>query len=181
MVEEIHEEVKIEAPDIKSIYQNTFPFVAAWIARMGGNADVARDIFHDALIIFYEKTMGGNNETLDSAPAYILGISKHLWLKKFSSSLREVDLNSFEATLSIPDGFYPNEETISVLSVVERVGKKCLDLLTAFYYDKLSHLDIAKRFGFSNERSATVQKFKCIEKVRSFVKIKNLNPDDFKA
>jgi len=52
-------------------------------------------------------------------------------------------------------------------------------LLRAFYYDKLSMSKIANRFGFSSERSATVQKYKCLEKVRDLVKEKSLSYEDF--
>jgi hypothetical protein len=40
-------------------------------------------------------------------------------------------------------------------------------------------IDIAGRFGFSGERSATVQKFKCLEKVRDTIKSKSLSYEDF--
>lgn len=45
-----------------------------------------------------------------------------------------------------------------------------MQLLIAFYYDGLSMQDMARRFGFSGTRSATVQKHKCLEKVRAEVK-----------
>jgi hypothetical protein len=38
---------------------------------------------------------------------------------------------------------------------------------------------VAQLFGFSGERSATVQKYKCIEKVRETVKQKALTYEDF--
>ena len=62
------------------------------------------------------------------------------------------------------------EREQSVLASLERTGKKCLRLLKAFYYDHLSMDDIAARFGFNGRRSATVQKYKCLEKVRENLK-----------
>jgi hypothetical protein len=38
---------------------------------------------------------------------------------------------------------------------------------------------VAETFGFSGVRSATVQKYKCIEKVRETVKQKALTYEDF--
>jgi hypothetical protein len=52
-------------------------------------------------------------------------------------------------------------------------------LLKSFYYDKMPMSDIGRSFGFSGERSATVQKFKCLEKVRDTVKSKALQYEDF--
>lgn len=66
-----------------------------------------------------------------------------------------------------------------VLRYLETAGQKCMDMLKAFYYDKLSVKDIATLFGYSGERSATVQKYKCLEKVRDTVKQKALTYEDF--
>ena len=54
-----------------------------------------------------------------------------------------------------------------------------MELLSAFYYDKLNMLEVAQKFSFSGERSATVQKHKCLEKVKSVVKQKALQYEDF--
>jgi hypothetical protein len=41
--------------------------------------------------------------------------------------------------------------------------------------------EIADAYGYSGVRSATVQKFKCLEKVRETIKQKALTYDDFMA
>jgi len=43
----------------------------------------------------------------------------------------------------------------------------------------MSLQEIADEYGYSGVRSATVQKFKCLEKVRESVKEKSLVYDDF--
>ena len=54
-----------------------------------------------------------------------------------------------------------------------------MDILKAFYYDNLPVNKIATLFGYSGVRSATVQKFKCMEKVRETIKEKSLAYEDF--
>ena len=54
-----------------------------------------------------------------------------------------------------------------------------MKLLKGFYYDQLPLTDIATAFGFSGVRSATVQKYKCLEKVRETIKQKALQYEDF--
>jgi hypothetical protein len=51
--------------------------------------------------------------------------------------------------------------------------------LKAFYYDNLPVNTIANLFGYSGERSATVQKYKCMEKVRETIKERSLAYEDF--
>ncbi len=54
-----------------------------------------------------------------------------------------------------------------------------MELLKSFYYDQLPLADAATLFGFSGVRSATVQKYKCLEKVRESIKEKSLIYEDF--
>lgn len=66
-----------------------------------------------------------------------------------------------------------------LLKLLTSAGKKCMDLLKSFYYDKLPVNELAESFGYSGPRSVTVQKHKCLEKVRETVKQKSLTYADF--
>ncbi|HEX3385741.1 MAG TPA: sigma-70 family RNA polymerase sigma factor, partial [Mucilaginibacter sp.] len=79
--------------------------------------------------------------------------------------------------LEMEEEIEPSESKI--LSFLQTAGKKCMDLLRSFYYEELPLADIAETFGFSGARSATVQKYKCLEKVRETVKEKALTYEDF--
>ena len=66
-----------------------------------------------------------------------------------------------------------------LLHHLETAGQKCMEILKAFYYDNLPVNKIAELFGYSGVRSATVQKYKCMEKVRETIKEKSLAYEDF--
>ncbi len=159
------------------LYEMAFPQVAGFIHKMGGSFDEAKDIFQDGLVIYYEKRIGGNTLTTVDDKAYLLGICRHLWYKYYHENKLK------QALEHTPDLKLTEEHTPKVsediLRFVELSGKKCLDLLKAFYYDKLNMKELATRFGFSGERSATVQKYKCLEKVRITIRDKSLNKEDF--
>ena|SRR5690606_33626395 len=157
------------------LYEEVFPSVATFVAKNGGNLDEAKDVFQDALISFYERQ---SESEISDVNAYIYGASRFLWYKRFG------DINKFnheemasDIVVTAIDEPTPSEKTILVS--LEFAGKKCLELLKSFYYDKLSMSAIATKFGFNSERSATVQKFKCLEKVREGVKQKNMIYEDF--
>ena len=153
------------------LYEQAFPLVASFIHRMGGSLDDARDIFQDSLIVFYEKALEDKLHLRVSAQAYILGIAKHLWSRKFNESIKKVSLNDMETEISIPDDFYVvPDATHKLARFLELAGQKCMNLLQSFYYEKMSMENIAERFGYGSTRSATVQKYKCLEKVREKVK-----------
>lgn len=167
---------KVADKALEVLYENAFPLVAGFIRKAGGNLDEARDIFHDALLIYFEEN---NKKTLLNSNAYLLGIAKHLWNRKFRNSNRQVPLSEMEMQLKIPDDFYVSVKTQKLISYLERAGKKCMDLLRAFYFQKQKIKTLVKNLGFSNEHSASVQKYKCLEKVREIVKQKSLSYEDF--
>lgn len=161
------------------LYASTFLHVARFVSKHNGTLQEAKDIFQDALVVFYEKHVAGTIHVTVSEEAYLLGIAKHLWIRKFNRDKSTVSLDSTALDIDIPDDFYESVEEKRLMSFLERAGRKCLDLLKAVYYDKAPMKKIKSNFGFSSEHSATVQKYKCLEKVRDMVKSKSLSYEDF--
>lgn len=153
---------------IIGLYSESFPDFARMVRRMGGTLEEAKDSFHDALLIYLEKEKAGKLQLHSSPRAYLLGTAKICWLHARKK----------EAMLSLPEGFEaatpedPETEEMEkkLLDSLQKSGKKCLELLKAFYYDHCPMDHIASRFGFKGRRSATVQKYKCLEKVRNEIK-----------
>ncbi|MEQ9378476.1 MAG: sigma-70 family RNA polymerase sigma factor [Imperialibacter sp.] len=163
----------------EALYEDAFPAAARFVHRMGGDVDDARDVFQDALILFYEKLAGGNLHVEISRKAYLLGICKHLWIRKAKAKSGEVSFEDWEQSMDVPDMNNEHLSARKLLTLLENAGQKCLDLLKSFYYDRLSIQQVATRFGFGSERSATVQKYKCMERVRNEVKSKGWLYEDF--
>jgi DNA-directed RNA polymerase specialized sigma24 family protein len=161
---------------VTALYKDAFPMVARFVSKRGGSFEEAKDVFHDAMVIWYEKSRDPSQPVTCSNKGYIFGIAKHLWYKKFSEG---------KTILSLHDKVDMESETddqlssAKLLTVLESTGRKCLEMLKSFYYDKLSMDQLAVEFGFSSVRSATVQKYKCLEKVRETVKEKSLQYEDF--
>jgi DNA-directed RNA polymerase specialized sigma24 family protein len=156
------------------LYKKAFPVVARYISRRGGTFDEAKDVFQDALVIYYEKTIAAPS-ALNNNIGYLVGTAKNLWLKRYRDNSQNIPLDDIDAG-------YENEEGPSnnrLMRFLETAGKKCMELLRGFYYDQLSLAEIADEFGYSGTRSATVQKYKCLEKVRETIKEKALAYDDF--
>jgi RNA polymerase sigma factor (sigma-70 family) len=160
-------------------YESAFPYVAKFVGKMGGSFQDAKDIFHDALVLFYEKTCQQNFQPKTSAEAYILGIAKHLWIRKFNKDKNKVSLDESEAAISIPNDYFPDVDSHRLLILLEQTGKKCLQLLHSFYYENLSLKDITDQLGYRSVHSATVSKYKCLEKLRDSVKEKSISYEDF--
>jgi DNA-directed RNA polymerase specialized sigma24 family protein len=157
------------------LYLEAFPAVARFIKQAGGDLTLARDIFQEALLAFYEQVEIGGREIQTSEKAYLMGISKRIFLKKREREMQTEGLEKVE----MKEEYAPQPSEQKLLHHLQLAGQKCLDLLTAFYYEKLSMRHLASRFGFRTERSATVQKYKCLEKVRESIHQQSLNYEDF--
>ena len=168
--------------NFEHLYEEIFPVVADIVSKQGGSFHDAKDIFQDALIIFYEKNVSGELNVRLSDEAYIVGIAKHLWNKKFKSKHRLLSLDSLEKEITLPQDYFEIETTKTnrLLRLLEVAGKKCIELLRSIYYDKLSMNEVSQVHGFSNAHSASVQKYKCIEKIKVIVEQKSLNYEDFR-
>lgn len=156
-------------------YKKVFPLVASYVKRNGGDLESAREIFQDTIVLYYEKLRSSDFKPEKNDEAYLLGIAKKQWLKHCTKTFSYGSLENIELT----------EENAPVLLAqklmhyLKQAGEKCMDILQAFYYEQQSMKQIAHQFGYTNERSATVQKFKCLEKVRNQVKRKSLSYEDF--
>lgn len=160
---------------LEALYIKAFPAVAGNVSRRGGTLDEAKDVFHDTLVIYMEHIQNGR-EVPNNEQAYIMGISKHLWSKRFDEVTK---MYSGDIPFTDTDADYTEAATPKLIHLLSTTGKKCMDLLSAFYYEKLDAERLAQRFGFSGSRSATVQKHKCLEKVKETVKQKSLQYEDF--
>ncbi|NOW97730.1 RNA polymerase sigma factor [Mucilaginibacter sp. SG564] len=160
-----------------TLYQKVFPAVARYVSKCGGSFDEAKDVFQDALLSYYEKSRSANADIKSSEGAYIYGTARYLWIKRYKEGQQTTQLDDSATDLAV-ETIVPLADD-KLLNFLETAGKRCMELLRSFYYDQLPMTKLAQLFGFSGVRSATVQKYKCIEKVRESVKQKALTYEDF--
>ncbi len=156
-------------------YEEVFPYAATYIHKNGGDLEDAREIFQEAIVLYYEKLVREGFQPNDGDMAYLIGIVRNQWLKHLKKNSRKQSLEHVE----LEEERVQKPSTLKLMSYLKQAGEKCMDLLQSFYYEKQTMKQMADRFGYTSERSATVQKYKCLEKVRDEVKRKSLNYEDF--
>jgi len=158
-----------------SLYKKAFPVVARYIARLGGDMAQAQDIFQDALVVYYEKAASGQLDIRVNEKVYLMGIAKHLWSQAHKTGSKTEPLNDADFEAIADEQPAGNK----LMHYLQTAGQKCMELLRAYYYDHLPVSDVAQQFGYKGERSATVAKYKCLEKVRDTIKQNSLTYADF--
>jgi DNA-directed RNA polymerase specialized sigma24 family protein len=154
------------------LYQRTFPMVRRHVLERGGTTQDAKDVFQDALVVFYEKMVSGRLVLTCSLSTYLVGVCRHLWQQELSRRSRlplsELD-EAHEQLADFGEAAEP-APVVAVLEYVAKLGEKCQRILLSFYYFQQPLEQIAAENDYGTVRSATVQKFKCLERLRKAVR-----------
>jgi len=157
-------------------YHRLFTHVARYVSKRGGTLAHAEDLYHDALVIYYDAMQKPSFVLQTTEEAYIIGIVKNRWSHVVQREHNSRDLSALDST-SEKDAAYVDRHKLYTL--VLSAGKKCLEMLTMFYHQRSTAYDIARAFGFKSDHSASVQKYKCIEKIRETIRQNSLSHEDF--
>ncbi len=152
---------------LERVYAKVYPMALHYVKEHGGTADDAKDIFQEALIVFYEKAIHDQLTLTASVSTYLIAICKNLWRQELDKRTRKTSLTADQMNSSevVPEA----ETTLQLMDFVAQLGGKCKDILVSFYYFGQRLEQIATRHGYQNIRTATVQKFKCLERLRKAV------------
>lgn len=154
------------------LYKEVLPKVKHYIKSNKGDDDEAKDIFQDAVIIFYKKVKHTSFNEMMNVTSYICFISKNLWInrvKKINKTVEMPDnmlLNSDEDLLS---NIIIEEKKNALLGLVSQIGDECQKLLKYSIYDNLSMREICKKLGYSSENVAKTYNYRCKQKLVQLV------------
>ncbi|KUG08573.1 RNA polymerase sigma factor [Solirubrum puertoriconensis] len=157
---------------LAQLYQRTYPMVQRYVLGHGGSAQDAKDVFQDALVVFYEKAVAGTLHLTASASTYLVGVSRNLWRRELARRRGEPLTQLADEHCELPDAEAAANElpALAVREYVERLGERCKSILLSFYYFRQPLEQIAATHQYRSVRSATVQKFKCLERLRQSVR-----------
>jgi RNA polymerase sigma factor (sigma-70 family) len=143
------------------------------------------DVFHDAILILYEKIIKGNFELTASLQVYLNSVCYYQLLNKINANKKETTYDdnssdddedsrmSYISTITdVLDEIEDYEEELfkameRALEKMKATGSHCYELITLFWYHKKSHLEIAKKMNYSNDKTSKKQKSGCQERLRT--------------
>lgn len=155
------------------LYKLHFPMVLHFVQSNNGTEDDAKDVFQEAVIVFYEKTRAGQLELSCQIKTYLYSICRRLWLKKlargsrFSSGLIEDTEAELVHAEEDAEQAEQNELKFAAMgTALAQLGEPCKSLLEDFYIRSVSMADITDKFGYTNADSAKNQKYKCLMRLK---------------
>ena len=167
---------------VEAIYRDNYPMIQAFILNNNGNSDEARDIFQEAMIVIYEKSVSGSFELNCLLKTYIYSVCRRLWLKRLQHLQRYGSLiENVEETVAVEEDLEihvkHNADFIIMETAMSKIGEPCKSLLDAYYIQKKNMQEIASEFGYTNADNAKTQKYKCLVRLKKlfFAQYKNGN------
>jgi DNA-directed RNA polymerase specialized sigma24 family protein len=138
------------------------------------------DVFHDSMLVLYEKIIKGDFELTASLQTYLNSVCRFQLLNKLGKEKLNSDYDydgGQDDDNENPMGYKSNitdcldeieDSKESQFTAIERAlltikeaGGHCYELLTLFWYHKKSMNDLTAIFGYTNEVNTRNQKSKC--------------------
>lgn len=169
------------------VYKRCKSYCIRFMRKMTGNKMndyELDDVFHDAIIVLYEKIIKGDFVLTASLQVYLNSVCRIQLLNKIKvgklnsdyqeHSDSDDDDSPMSYNPSITDTLDeiedPKEDEYKALEKalekMKAAGGHCYELLTLYWYHKKSHVEIAQIMNYSNDKTSKKQKSGCQEKLR---------------
>ncbi len=163
---------------LRIIRRRTVDYSLNFLRKMYPQAtdDVLTDVYHDALIILYEKARDGELVLTASLQTYLNAVCRYQLLNRLRREGKTLPILSIDND-SLP-GITDHADTIgeedtdkiaAIVKGLERMKGKgdCYELLLMVYYGKQPMKVVAQHFGYSSEQVAKNKSYHCRETLRT--------------
>lgn len=157
------------------LYKSVLPKVKNYVKRNNGTEEEAKDIFQDAVIIFYKHVKLNKFDEERSDPAgFIFTVARNLYitLAKRKSRMISTETSDILLDAKVPDHtviMITRERENMISELLGKAGERCREILFQTIFHKLSMKEVCEKFGFSNENAAKTANYKCKQKLFEFL------------
>ena len=152
---------------LEFLYKKYYRMMTKLVISNSGTEEEARDVYQDALIVFWQKARSGNLVLTSKMSTFIYSICQNLWRKELDRKKR---LSNEEKDSSVVLDTDTAEREKIIAKCIDQLGETCKKVLMYYYFDEMSMQDIADKLGFANTDTAKTKKYKCKKKLDELVK-----------
>ncbi|MEM9916822.1 MAG: sigma-70 family RNA polymerase sigma factor [Bacteroidota bacterium] len=157
----------------RHLYHCYFGLIESLIVRNSGQAHEVKDVFHDGLIVLFNKVKTADFSLSSTLKTYLYAICRNLWLLKLKKQKREVVLEDTHERMQVEESHFQTlvetERKALVRSMIESLGRECQQILELYYYRRLKMVQIQQTLGLVSEQVVKNKKGKCLRKLRENV------------
>jgi RNA polymerase sigma factor (sigma-70 family) len=170
---EIVQLLKEDSSHLDLLWRKHKEYCMNFMRRYNNNEDYNRDIFHDALIVFYEVVQRDSFELTCSIQTFLNSVCRNQLMVRLKKSLKHEEITD-EFDDSILDYLTPVENKgeqklvalETALKKMKVLGGQCYEILQRFYYRNQSMEKIAFEMNYKNADSVKNQSARCRKKLR---------------
>jgi len=151
------------------LYKKYYRMMTKLVISNSGTEDEARDVYQDALIVFWEKARSGKLVMTSKISTFIYSICLNLWRKELERKSR---LSNEEKDDVEYQDLESEERERIIRECINELGDTCRRILMYYYFDGMSMNDIADKLGYANTDTAKTKKYKCKKRLDELVKSK---------
>ena len=156
---------------LSHLYKAHYPMVSHFVLSNSGTEDEAKDIYQEAVIIFYEKVRQEHFQLSCQIKTFLYSVCRRLWLKRLADRNRSASrIEDYEDFLPGEQEDFQAEENETKFRLMseslKQLGEPCRTLIEDFYIQNLSMQAIAEKFGYTNPENAKNQKYKCLMRLK---------------
>lgn len=151
------------------LYKKYYRMMVKLVVANSGSEEEAKDIYQEALIVFWQKAVSGNFTLTSKISTYIYSICLNLWRKELDRKSKLSDEEK-DGTEYIEDD---KKERIRIVNeCINQLGDTCRKVLTYYYFDGMSMNEIAQKLDFATPDTAKTKKYKCKKRLDKLIKSK---------
>jgi RNA polymerase sigma factor (sigma-70 family) len=163
-----------DAKVLDYIYENFYHQIKVFISKNDGSEEDAKDIYQDALLVIYQKTVKNNLALSCSFNTYLYSVCRLLWLKQLESKKQQkvtsVETEDFiELDSSVFEISEKNDRYNLYREHFYKLSYSCQKVLELFLAG-IPLKEIANILGFKSEQYAKKRKHQCKEKLVNSIK-----------
>lgn len=160
---------------LQVLYKSLLPKIKKIVGLYTEAEEEAKDLFHDALLIFYKQVLSNKYDEKFDIDGYIYSIAKNLWINKIKRNQKVEIVDPYlmpenEIFEASDEKIIANERSEVITQLFAMLDEKCAALLTYTIYQDLTYEDIVDRMGFSSENAARTAHFRCKKYLMELVK-----------
>lgn len=152
---------------LETLYKKYYRMMTKMVITNSGTEEEARDIYQEALVVFWQKATSGKLVMTSKISTYIYSICQNLWRKELDRKKR---LSNEEKDVAVTLDTETEERNRIIAQCIEQLGETCKKVLMYYYFEEMSMQDIAEKLGFANTDTAKTKKYKCKKKLDELVK-----------
>lgn len=161
---------------ISQLYAQHYRMLEHYIMQNSGSEDDAADLIQEVMLVFVKMVSEGKFRGESSIKSFLYSICKNVWItelrKRKSAQARHerYEGEKEQQDRDVSEQLARSENLKFVMDLFDKLGEKCKQVLTLFYFEELPMKEICERLDFSSEQVLRNKKYKCLQSLTDQVK-----------